>query len=218
MSRPKLDEIAREFEKKLRETEGSDCRLLPFTGNSWIDPLTKWSLKRIPAENQIKWVIVLLDWMPENEAGRDAGSVNANVSYCEDYYARPWTQQTTELKNKTFDHLFMTYWSRALLATEQCLVMNAVWGVRKPTVKAFRDSTISLAKEVICDSIINMVNPERIYVCHSALNEYFPDPRVTELHHPANYQWLFQWPAVEETLAKTVTRTKDEHRERSPGV
>jgi hypothetical protein len=33
-----------------------------------------------------------------------------------------------ELKSTTFNHLFMAYWSRALLATEQCLVMNAVWG------------------------------------------------------------------------------------------
>jgi hypothetical protein len=69
--------------------------LLPFEGNCWIEPLTKWSLRRIPAENQINWVIVLLDWMPEYEAEKDAGSLKANVRYCEEYYARPWTQRAS---------------------------------------------------------------------------------------------------------------------------
>jgi hypothetical protein len=72
-----------------------------------------------------------------------------------------------------------------------------------------RASTIRLAKEVICDSIINTVNPERIYVCHADLKDYFPDLRVTDLYHPSNYEWMFQWLAVEDTLAKTVTRSKD---------
>jgi hypothetical protein len=74
-------------------------------------------------------------------------------------------------------------------------------GVRKPRVKRLGGSTVRLAKGVICDPIINRVNPERIYLCHSDLKGYFPDPRVTYLYHPSKYQWLFHWLGVEETLA-----------------
>jgi hypothetical protein len=45
-----------------------------FDDNSWIDPLTLWSLRGI-GDRQIEWLIVLLDWMPDADAGKPSEGV-----------------------------------------------------------------------------------------------------------------------------------------------
>jgi len=170
---------------------------------------------RIPADKPIEQVIILLDWMPKKSAGQPAGTVKDNVQYCEDWFDKPWEAKAkaeTEMKAReekvqngtdpTFTNLFWS-WPRPLLETGQCLVMNAVWGVRKPEVRRFFSSTIEPAKQIICTPIIAWANPKKIYVCGSALRGCFSDPRVREICHPSCREWLFQ-------LALTKFRSEGE--------
>ena len=48
--------------------------LRPFACGSWVDPLALWSLERI-GDRQIKWLIILLDWMFAKQAEQDAGDL-----------------------------------------------------------------------------------------------------------------------------------------------
>jgi hypothetical protein len=83
----------------------------------------------------------------------------SNVVYCGNYYTKPWTQE----QSATFTRLFWSWWSRALLETRQSLVINAVWGFRKP--EANIGEVISVAEHIICAPIIAPANPTRIFAC-----------------------------------------------------
>jgi hypothetical protein len=172
-------------------------------------PLIKWSLSRIPDDNPIEQVIILLDWMPKKSASQPAGTVGSNVQYCDDWYHKPWEAKEkaeAEMKargekwksgtDSTFTNLFWS-WPRPLLETRRCLVMNAVWGVRKPDVEEFLSRTIELAKQIVCRRIIDWAKPKWIYVCGSKLHGYFSEPRVREICHPSCREWLFQLAAIE---------------------
>lgn len=126
-----LEEQLKPIADQFGQHEVVKGRLHAFDGSSWIDPLTLWSLRRI-GDRQIEWLIILLDWMPASQAEknqqakRTAGDLESNVCYCEDYYTKPWTQE----RSATFALLFWSCWSRELLETRKCLVINAIWGVR----------------------------------------------------------------------------------------
>jgi hypothetical protein len=207
MNRPSLGTIADMFAQSQQEL-GIDCRLESFQDDSWIDPLTKWSMDRIPVNGKVKWVIILHDWMPKRYAGDPApGSVEENVSYCQDWYEKPWEakakaraealarakpgkKNVSDGLDATFTNLFWS-WPRPLLEAKQCLVMNAVWGIRKEGGKAPLSVTYRRAKQIIYKPIVDWANPQRIYVV-PALQGWFSDPPVREICHPSKRDWLFQ--------------------------
>lgn len=172
-----------------------------FDGNSWIDPLTLWSLRRI-GDRQIEWLIVLLDWMPDAEADKPAGGLESNVDYCEDYYTKPWTQE--EERSQTFALLFWSCWSRKLLETRKCLVGNAVWGVREPPKKrpdkqkpekVDLTPVIPVAEEIIWKEIIKMTKLTRIFACGDGLKRRFRGPGFPApgyLYHPSYPMWAVE--------------------------
>jgi hypothetical protein len=187
-----------------------------FDGNSWIDPLTLWSLRRI-GDRQIEWLIVLLDWMPDAEADKPAGDLESNVDYCEDYYTKPWTHE--EERSKTFALLFWSCWSRALLETRTCLVGNSVWGVREPPKKQDKKQegkkkpkkvdltpVIPVAEKIIWEEIIKMINPTRIFACGDYLTRCFRFPGFPEpayLCHPSYPMWAVERAGLK--AAKLIT-------------
>lgn len=172
MNRPNLNDIANKFAESQLQL-GSECPLKPFDPDendtkSWIDPLTKWSLNRIPIGAQIEWVFLLNDWLPENQINKPVGTLDSNVEYCERWYSKPWNEQGKP--DATFANLFWC-WSRSLLETKRCVVMNTLWGARvwdettgKKTkeAKTIPDESYEKAKEIICHPLIDWAKPHTI--------------------------------------------------------
>jgi hypothetical protein len=128
--------IAARFGQHVNQNETLEKQWRPFDDDSWIDPLTSWSLERI-GNNRIEWVILLLDWVPEGQASKPPGTVEYNVRYCEHHYTKAGLLPSerydpVENRDPTLAHLFWSCWSHQLLETRRCLVGNAIWGARKP--------------------------------------------------------------------------------------
>jgi hypothetical protein len=152
---------------QLAEQFGSDpvvaTTLAPYdedqapTISRWFDPLLYWSVRKCQRWPRV--LILLHNW--GNEAS-SLGTVMSNVAYTE----KCW--QNVKRDNPSFRNMFGAAWSHQLVASGECLLANAAWGLWKSdkTSSMFKNRQVyySALKHLWIPLAVR-IQPARLYLC-----------------------------------------------------
>jgi hypothetical protein len=152
---------------QLAEQFGSDpvvaTTLAPYdedqapTISRWFDPLLYWSVRKCQRWPRV--LILLHNW--GNEAS-SLGTVMSNVAYTE----KCW--RNVKRDNPSFRNMFGAAWSHQLVASGECLLANAAWGLWKSdkTSGMFKNRQVyySALKHLWIPLAVR-IQPARLYLC-----------------------------------------------------
>jgi hypothetical protein len=119
MSREQILQDAIRSSWQFASGPGVSDSLVPFLDGSWLDPLFYWSLYH--CQRNPRTMMVLHNWGDQKSNDKVINGWRY-TNNC--FYLRPCDY------NASFFNLLRQPWSRELIASRDCLVLNAAWGIK----------------------------------------------------------------------------------------